>query len=275
MELKTTTLGELGPKLPIGMRRADTFFRDITLRPWRMREEKALAKARKDNPNASMSEYTTTVVGYMCPVLGHHKHEPEDASSKALAERAVYMSTMYMCDVWYAYAFVRRESLGDEMVMDVRCPRCNKPYKWTGLLSTLEVKYPEKLEDCLWDYELRTPLEVRGKKIKSLRMGPQPWSVVDEVFAGGIEIGKEAVIRSSIISVNGGGEMFPIMSGDLDDMTKPDIEHLVAQINDNFVGPNMSVTIESPCPNQKCRYDQPRTASINWSYDSFFGVSSL
>lgn len=275
MALITTTLAELGPKLPIGQLRAETFFRDFTVRPWRMREEKALAKSRKDRPNVTMNEYTSTVVAYMCPQLGFHKHEPEDASEKALAERHVYMASMYMCDIWYAYVYVRRDALGDEMVMDVRCPRCGRPFKWTASLSTLEVKYPEKLDDCLWDYELRKPIEVRGKKLESLKLGPQLWSIVDDVMMGGIETTKEAAIRGSIVGVNGTKDHFPLTTGDLDDLTKPDIEHLMSRINDNFVGPNMSVAIEGPCPNEKCKYDEPRNIPINWSYDSFFGVSSL
>lgn len=275
--IKEVSLAEQGLKLPIGLRKGDEFYRDFSVRPWRMVEEKALAKAKKDAPGLNLATYVATVVGYMCPTLGHHIHDPKDASDKELAERRVYMSQMYMCDVWYAYAFIRRDALGDELRLKITCPRCRKPMPWLGSLATLGVRVPDNLEAAMWTYQLHNPITVRGKNVEQLRLGPQTWSVAEAIHANPDEaLAKEAAIRASVYHLNDDAERVAIAPGDLDELTKRDIEGLSSEIDKHFVGPNMSIELgaDTPCSNPKCGFNDPRLVPIDWSFDSFFGVSS-
>lgn len=275
--IKEVPLAELGAKLPIGMRQGSEFHRSFTVRPWRMKEEKVLAKAKKDAPGQNLATYVGTVVSYMCPQLGHHSHDPEDASDKALAERRVHLSQMFMADVWYAYVYIRRESLGDEIKLNLTCPRCRKSFPWNGSLSTLGVRVPKSMEDAMWEYELHTPMQVRGKTVEKLHLGPQIWSVAEDIYSNPDDAqAKDAAIRSSVYRLNDDEDPVRLVAGDLDELTKRDIEGLAKAIDEHFVGPNMAIELggDTPCPNSKCGYNEPRVVPIDWSYDHFFGVSS-
>lgn len=275
MAIKQISLSELGAKLPIGMQSGDAVFRDFTVKPWRMLEEKALAKAKKDTPGMNMGTYVSTIVSYMCPQLGSHTHAPKDASLKELAERRIHISNMHMADIWYVYVYIRREALGDELILKLKCPRCKEPFDWTGSLGSINVKVPEALEDAMFPYVLKRPVQIRGKNVESFVCGPSSWDVIEQVSMNPDEgVAKETTIRASVYRLNDETERTYLSIGDLDQLTKRDVEGLADAINTKHVGPSMAIDLDGDYPCPKCSYAEKRPVPINWNYDDFFGVSS-
>ena len=266
-----TTLGENGLNMPIGVQSPDgSLSKGFSIRPWRMKEEKELAQVKKDDPGQNLATYVSAVVAYMCSRVGHI-----DFDAVKPAERRVYVSQMYMCDIWYVYASIRRDALGDALKLTLKCPRCRKDFPWAGSLATLAAKTADSLDACMWTYELQRPLAIRGKAVSSLRMGPQRWSVAESVFNNPNEgQAKEAAIRASIYALNDSPKSAQLMPSDLDDMAKLDIECIASAIDDHFIGPNMSIEIDKSTPCVHCGFDQPRRIPIDWTFDHFFGVSS-
>jgi len=155
--------------------------------------------------------------------------------------------------------------------MEITCPSCRKVFpKFPADLDTLEVSTVEKPEDALWEYKLQDPYEIRGKLVEKFMMGQAKWQSLEGAETGGrFNTGgaKVVMVRACIKSFNDAGSV-PVMESELDEMSKRDIEGILAGIDDNHVGPDMS--IEHVC--NRCE-SQIRT-SIDWSHGSFFGASS-
>lgn len=266
-----TTMGELGLKMPLGIIHTDgSYSKGFKVKPWRMTEEKELAQYRQDGEGQNVATYVSTVVAYMCSVLGHHNFADMD-----MTERKVIVSQMYMGDVWYVYAYIRREALGSLLKLMLKCPRCRKDFPFTADLTTLNVTAADTLDDTLWEYKLNTPIDIRGKKAEVFYMGPQRWTVAESVFTDpNSGTAKEVTFRASIRALNDPKDQIQLADGEIDDLVKLDIEAIASQIDDHFIGPDMSIELGADDPCGHCKYKAKRLISIDWTFDSFFGSSS-
>lgn len=269
-KFKTMTVAELGAVLPLGPLGPDgKHQRLIDVRPWRMKEEKVLGRRREQDDKRNMGKYVSIVLATMCTKLagGDWSELKEDDT----ADRELVVSQMWMGDVFYAYIYLRMRVMGNELLMTLTSPY--KPhldvFTWTGDLSSVEVKVPENIEDCMWTYQLRDPFTIRGKQITRLVMGPPRWYHVEEMGDTTVGAAKGVVIHSSIHTVPEiqEGEI-GLGPDEIDEMGKLDIEHLTNQLNEKGFGPQMQV--EAVCPYTKKTFNTP----IDWSFDQFFGISS-
>jgi len=195
-------------------------------------------------------------------------------NQEPLPERRVVISMMTMPDVLYAYAWLRRESVGSEVKFDPRCPGCGHDFVFVADLDSMEVKVVSELKLALWEYELKVPITIRNKEVKKLTFGPARWNAVEALGNTGIselDVGatKSGIILGSIHSVDGIGEM-PLAEHELNDMVKYDIERLSFLVDEKAIGPDLS--LEGECPRQRCgrKFKMP----IPWTTDDFFAVSS-
>lgn len=259
-----TTLIELGPNLPVGVDWRGTFGKNIAVRPWRMREEKALGEIRDKNRNINVAQFTTIVLAYMCTKLGKH-----DFETMKLEERKVIVSQMFLPDVYYAWLFLRTQTLGPELHTKLTCPRCQSEFDFIADLNTTEVHTVDNPEKAKFNYQLMDPFEIRGKLATELIMGPARWSALENVRGGSLDTGtaKSAIIRGSIHKVIGHDELV-LSPNELDDMSKRDLERLIGKLNTQSPGPDMS--LESVCTSCGNKWDQ----DMDWGFDSFFGISS-
>lgn len=260
--VKSITLDKFGNQFPIGF---DGEPRAFSFRAWRMKEEREIGALRDQNRNATMPEYVAMILGTMATKWGKH-----DFENMKLEERRVILSQAWTADVFHAYARLRVEALGPDLKMRITCATCRNEFDFVGDLSTLDVRTVGKLADALWKYKLTTPIEVRGKKVETLKLGPQRWNVVETMQVSGqydISGFKIGVILGSIHELEGVGSI-PLGGNELDEMTKRDIEGLSTLIDDHRVGPDMS--IKGECP--KCKREFLR--SLDWGYDDFFASSS-
>lgn len=264
-KIKTTTLKELGPNLPLGIVGADGgLTKAIDVRPWRMKEEKELGKLRDENPNENTARWVTTVLAHMCTQLGNL-----DLSSMKMSERKIHIGQMTMGDVFYAYMWLRYKSLGPLLEMEIS--HCRNEMTIKADLESLAIDTADKYNDTFWEYKLQDPFEIRNKKAKKLLMAPPRWNAFEnQNSTGALDVGaaKSGVITGSILKVVGIEESIVLNEDELDEMSKTDLETLTTLIDENHVGPDLS--IEGSCP--ICR--RSFKTSIDWMYDNFFGVSS-
>jgi hypothetical protein len=261
---KSVTLDELGSSLPIGVVRNGELGKDIAVRPWRMLEEKALGEMRDKNRQINVAQFTTMVLAYMCTHLGNH-----DFEALKMEERRIIVSQMYLADVYYAWLYLRTQTLGTELLVKLSCPRCQSEFDFAADLGTTEVKVVEDVEDSTFTYPLIKAFDIRGKTISELIMGPARWSALEQVSGGSMDTGiaKAALIHGSVKEVLG-IESLVLAPHELDNMSKIDLEKLIAQLDSNTPGPDMS--LEAVCAKCNHKWDQ----NIDWGFDSFFGVSS-
>jgi len=264
LKLKTIPLKEQGPKLPLGiLGPSGEYHKDIAVRPWRLKEEKELGKLADENREVNVSEHVSMVLATMCTQLGPHNFD-----KIKFEERRVHIGQMYMGDVFYAYCWLRLQSMGANLSVDITCALCRNKFKFDANVESLEIATAKKVEDAQWMYELKTPIEIRGKQVPSLLMGPARWNTMEMMGTSTMDQGvaKAGIILGSIHKI--GSEVITLADGELDDMVKLDIEMLTDHIDNNFLGPNM--TIETKC--EKCKREL--VMPISWSYNNFFGFSS-
>lgn len=261
-------LRENGPVFPLGRQGEVGLLRDFSVRPWKTPEERALGALEDKNPDSNMGKWVSIVLSYMCPTWGGMKFDDIE-----MVERQVHISTMTMADVMTAYCWLRHESLGPHIDMELTSPYTGKRFDWVGDIGSIEVRSVEKLEDALWDYELQVPMKIRGKKIKKLVMGPQHWNHI-EMMDKVVGAAKVEVIGSSVHSIPDIQEgPMVLIPGDLDDMTKRDIEAISGKINDNSLGPRMVLEVVDAT-----HEEEPGKifwVPLDWRYDRFFSNSSL
>jgi hypothetical protein len=272
-EIKRVALKEQGARLPLGIINTDgTYTKDIAVRRWRMAEERELGELRDKNRDANVAQFVGMVLATMCTQLGRHKFEELKQE-----ERRIHISQMFMGDVFYAYVWLRLQTLGSELHLNLRCPNCGFRFPLVADLETIEVDGCDTLEECMWEYKLKESFEIRGKEVTDLLMGPARWTSLESMQGvGGLNTGaaKASVILGSIHGIanwkdkDGKPMQVALAESELDEMGKRDIEAITNRVDEHAVGPNMSV--EGSC--QRCRYQYK--LAIDWGYDSFFGDSS-
>lgn len=261
-----TTLAERGPVLPIGIAgTSGQLLRDITTRPWKTKDERALGRMKK--PKMSMAVYVATVVGYMCSRLGPHEW-PQD---KPIPERVVAINQMYMGDVFFAYVWLRREVIGNELHMNITCPGCGKGFKFEGDLGSTQVQCVHDLNGLDWTYTLKDPITIRKKEVTSFRLRAPKWGALNlpEGEALNEATAKITTIRSSIVGINDDANEVQLNDDEMDELTKRDLEGIADKLGNDYVGPRM--VVEGECP----RCDAAFKQMIDWSYDAFFTSSSV
>ncbi len=261
--VRKATLAEHGPSLPIGiLDQSGQYRREVALRPWKFKQEKALGALLGDEFN--LVQYVEAAVGEMCTRLGPHSFEAMKPE-----ERTVVLSQMWMADVFFVYLLIRVRSLGNLISLKLACPHCGARFDHTADLDTVEIQSVERVEDAQWEYDVRRPFEIRGKTAEKLLIGPPRWSSLAQIPGDIRNFGdlKEGIALGSIREIEGHGQMV-LVAGELDEMEKEDIELLPREIDKRSVGPDMSV--EGVC--KSCRKDY--TVAIEWGNRDFFAPSS-
>lgn len=256
------TLEQLGMCLPIGIRGPSGLDRSLAVRPFSLREEKEIGKLR-DRQEGNIATSVGAVLSVMLTRFGSH-----DFSSMNDKARRATISQAYMGDVYYAYIMVRKEALGKGVPIQVRCPACRNKAEIEGDLETLEIKMVEKEEDSFWEYELLTPLEIRGSAVRILKFGIPKWFSIERIPSQrGLNYGvaKAALIFGSLVGTD---SKVVMTEDDVDGLMKRDLERITKEMDRHHLGPNMAVELECPACKEEIR------SSMDWSYDSFFSTSS-
>lgn len=264
--MKSTTLGELGALMPVGILGSDRALnKTFKLKPFRLKEEKELG-ALKEKGGMNLGRYVSHVLAVMCEEVGGEK-----IGDLKMEQRVLKFGGMWMCDVLYIYTFLRVDALGDALRTKIPCNRCKESFDFTADLMTLDVKTVDKPEELLHEVELKHGFPYQGSIRKKATLQPVRWAVFESRSTKDMGALQAAVIQNSICALEGiEHEKFsPVPDKALDELTKRDVEMLSKAINENTPGPMMAITAECPSCNTKW------TGAIDWGYDNFFSHSSL
>lgn len=269
-----TTLGERGPKLPIGIlsKEGATVHTSFDVKPWKTKDERALGDLIA--PDANMADHVSAVVANMTTQLG-----PHDMVNMKPEERDLAVRMMYVADVFYVYAYLRRRAMGNKLRLNITCPRqgCGVEFPYTGMIDTIDVMAVDDIDDILWTYELEEPIEIRKVKVERFQMGYPKWSVMHEAKGTTNQADVKAItIRGSIVGINDEQTPVSLTANEIDELSKIDFEQIQEGINDHYMGPKMG--IEGECSPAVCskykRGGYKFMYPINWRYQDFFAASS-
>jgi hypothetical protein len=267
-EFKVVPMRQLGATLPVGIFTNGRYERSFGVRPFRLREEKAIGELRSRGRGLNTGRLVAEVLSKMCTHIGPYNFEEMKES-----ERLLRISQMYLMDVLYVYVYLRVNALGDELPLMITCPNCRHTFKITTHLNDLDIRVlaDQSLSDIGFEYELRDGIVIQEQTHNVLTIGFMPWHAMDVPELEGSNglnpaMRDAAMLKAGIQAID--GEPVTVLDRDLDELTLYDKTGLMDAMSESMFGPVLFV--QNQCP--KCTLDtlQP----IDWSYDSFFKRSS-
>lgn len=265
-KLKTTELKEYGTKLALGIPdKAGHYHKDLAFRRWNLKMNEELKRKQRQKGKGALTffQYVAVVLSEMCTRIG-----PHDFTQLEEKERLAIIYSMYYGDVMQAYVLLRYETMGEDINVNLVCPRCNGKTSFVGDLGTLPIRSADKTEDVEWEYKVRDQFEVRSENTESFLFSPIRWSSFKLLNPEKLEKMESSIVLGSIKAVN--NKEVALVDGELDEMGKRDFETILNLINDNSLGPDMS--IDAVCDKAICNNEWK--VPIDWTYDNFFSVTS-
>lgn len=259
--LKKTSIGELGGNLPIGVNGSKA----IEVRPWRMKEEKEIGEIRDKHRDMNMPQFVSVVLAHMLAKLGDH-----DFTTMPAVEKQLLIQQMYIPDVYYAWIYLRIQSLGAELELQVDCPRCRSNFGYQADLSSTEVWHCEDTTPPEIVYQVQRPFVIREQKVEQINFGPAIWDVLRSASGNDLNTGnvKSALLLGCIKSIPGIDNANILGPNELDEMAKLDLERALKTIDNK--APGVMMVLDTVCPKCQFQYEQ----NLDWGYDNFFGTSS-
>jgi hypothetical protein len=274
--MRTTTLGELGPKLPIGFVKGKTLNKDFTLRPYKSWVDRVLNVWREANEGRSMAALAAKFLSLLVSTAGGEEYTLT-AEKDSTAEQELRVYRWYWADVMYAYLFARVKTVGSIIEVPYACPnrfavgaaRCDAAGLNRADLNSTEVQVVEDVAELKHWIELRDGFPLRdGKTAKELCLQPVrftaqalPGSSVQDINAIGYNH-----LREAIAEIKGVGE-YSMTNSEIDEISKVDALILDRAASKVTAGADMRTHLE--CPKCGCKIIN----ALNWSLDSFFDSS--
>lgn len=255
-------LRELGTRLASNTNRDGAF----AFKRWTLGLERQIAKDLLALPASANSFAPMRVV--LENALLHYNGQSFDGSVPQ-AERRLAIEKAWFSDLLVAWLQCRREALGDELVFTVLCHRCKAELEDVQAnLGDIVVNVTDDPHDMSWSVDLRDGIPVFGKIGKHVIMQPMRWSAYASATREELATG-EAIVRGSVAQIEGAPSPLILMPSDLAEISKYDLELLLAAANEQSIGPELVVSLDCPhCHATDLKYP------IDWEYEGFFGSSS-
>jgi len=260
-----TTLAELGNQLPVHEKgKTDQYF---TFIEWGTPEEKKIAKIKEKNPN--MGYFVSQVLMLLLDRLnGIDFHGMED-KMKILA-----LNQMRLANPLYMYFYLRFHEMGEHVTLGFQCPNCRKrENEFIANLGHLDVdcKCGEWPDHVI--YKLVKPITLaKGEQlIDNLKLKVGLWDIMEKMDLETANDEAETKIYTLKNHIDGseGFSGFLDPQEIVDKIKKTDLERTQRVLAAHNAGPAIRQEIECP----KCRFKFNH--ALDWSYDHFFGASSL
>jgi len=267
--MKKVTLAQLGPNLPIGELIGGKLHKPFEMKSWGMDEELAIGKSRGQE-DLSMVDFVNEILSTMLLSIGDESFE-----GMSHDEIILRIGKLFFSDVLYMYLWLRNDALGNEVhLKDVTCFDCRPKAKFDFIadIETLEVEIAETdvFEELIGSVQLRRGMMFQDEVRKELRIKPLRWTAMGNVVSGEVNIGaaKQALFKDAICGVDGIDHEIMVSDADLKSLKKIDIEILTGAAEKISMGPVMVVE----GVHDKCKKKFKR--NLDWTYDSFFAISS-
>lgn len=258
-----TTLKDFQGQLPIGAVGSDgKLSKAITFIPYKGKQEREISELKRTAARGKdFAEATLSVLVSKMPGV-------PDFSELKLTEKKLAFSSMYVCDIIYAYLLLRCEAVGTMLPVKMEC-QCKHVNKFDADISTLDVTVLRDGKDLQWEVELRDGLPVCGELRKKLTLQPPVWGLLTTTGMDEDETDQFfATFKASLVSVDGYDGPPVLREQDLDELSKYDIQLLKDSITTNTPTPNM--VIEHKCDHCK----RPLFYALPWLRDDFFSLGS-
>jgi hypothetical protein len=268
----TTTVGELGPKLPIGFLKDKTLLKDFDVRPYVARVDRHLNLWREANEGKHVGYLVAKYVSMITAKVNAELWVlAPDGDSTPELEAQVH--EWWNADVMYVYFWSRIRSLGEKAEVPYAClsGKCGSRGLLTFDLRTTEVTVVESAKELERSIPLLDGFMLRDKKTRVAKLRIQPIKFKAIVLPGSSLEGAESMgynhLREAVIGVNDSKEHYPLSDDEIDEITKRDMLLVNKQAGLVSAGLKLRTTVECP----KC--SRPIVDALDWSFDSFFGSS--
>lgn len=264
-EKSIVTLAELGPNCPIPVGGKVINF---DFKTWRMIEEKHIGQLK--SKNKTIGVFVREIFDYM---LTEFDGKSWDSYQKD--KRKLLLNQMPWGNMFYMYFYLRYDALGEELRMqDMKCTSCNAPISgFVADLNSLEVKIKDPQEGSEVWIDLKKPVKIKDTKITHVKLGHTPWDAMEKLKSHTRNEGslKDSMIQASVRGFKDAeiGEVDVSSLLVLRELGKKDIERIYTKLDEHNGGPVLGIDIEC----KECGHTW--TNALNWSYDYFFGNSSL
>ena len=262
--IKKITLGELKNELPIHVKgKPDQSFSFID---WGMAQEEEIAKLK--STNVSLGKFVTSVLAIMVKNLNG-----EDFTDKDLKSKKLIINQQFSANILYMYLYLRYDQVDEDIRLSFTCPHCGSDIKdFIASLNDLDVDCKHGDYKDTVPYKLVKPitLEKGNQSVEVLKLGLSKWDLMERAEnKGNTEYnGMVAAIKDGIKGVEGVEDAINL-SEIVSKLKKRDMVAIHSKLSEVNAGPDLTAEIEcTSCA--KTGYQM-----IDWSYDGFFGVSSL
>lgn len=267
--MQKTTCGELGNTLPIGVPSnpqdpSSPRDKHFSFKPWTVKDERVVGGIRDKNRGMSHATFVAHVLAHFLEQWG-----PHDFTDMSTKNKLLYLTQSYSADILAAWVALRREAIGDDLLMEISCPVCRAKFKREFDLAETDATVAGEDEELTFPVGLRHGLKFKDQIHKTLTLEQLRWSVYEKLTKSrSLNTGafKVAMLASSVVAV--GSDPIRLPDSAFDEMTKYDLEVATTEINDRQLGVDLS--LDTTCPDCGTEFQR----SIEWVYDSFFSVSS-
>lgn len=273
----TSTVKDLGSKLPVGIMHNGKLQRELELVPIKAKVDRVMAEwkereAESKLPGQVIAGAVPKLLSLVVRRVGEKTYPAvEDASTE------LEFHKWYYADALYAYVQARIQNLGPDVVGPVVCPhgrmgKCGFQSPSAVFdLSSADVVVADNLEELSRWVDLQQPFILSDGKttVRSLKISPLLWSTLERpgVIGGPESVIDLATFQDIVAGINGKDEVVSLTEQDLDEMGQLDFKRINYIANEMLPGVDLRVTMI--CPD--C--GSPIVNPLQWDYDYFFGRS--
>lgn len=275
--MRVTTLGELGPKLPIGFQKNKDLIKDFDLRPYKTKVDRHLGLWKEANedtytPGQLMACHVAKFVSLICNSAGGMALPiSDDGDSLPASELKVH--NWYFADVMYLYLFARIQALGKMLAYPVACPNTACDFVSESAkfdLTTIDVRVAESADELHDWHTLQDPFPLKnGNTCKSVKIEPVRWSTMalPGMLDGTMSNITMRSLQAAICAVNGEEAEYRLRDSEMDELSRFDRVTINRRAGSIAAGVDLETELE--CPKCKTKIKNP----LNWTFDYFFDMS--
>lgn len=270
--MRTTTIQELGSKLPIGEVADGVLQKEFTLRPYKGRVDRHLAVWREANEGKNMAHLAAKYLSLIVAAAGRSAFDLT-ADGNSTADQEYKIGDWYFADAMYAYVYSRIVNISEWIEIPFMCPKCKTQGMMKADLRTTEVRVLESPAELVVMVDLQDGFKLAstGKLARRLKLNPVRFRAMLLPGQAQAEVGSLTYtqLRESIVEVDGAPVGTVLTDTELDELTKRDLLRIDRQTTIVAAGVDLRTTVT--CPKEACGF-KVRDA-MNWAFDPFFDTS--
>lgn len=273
--MKTVTLKELGPQLPIGiLDDKKKLHKGFQLRPYKARVDRIMSTWRETND--SYQQLVPKFVSLLVTRAGPESYSlTKDGDTTP--EDVARIHGWYLADVIYAYLWARVQ-LTEKIMLPYSCPlpACGSAGALEADLSSVEVVVIETAGELMQWVDLRDGIKLQhgpgaGKTCRRLKLKPPTYRALLLPGQGMVSVGElsPSILREMVVGTDVvRNQQHLLTDEEIDDISKVDM--LLLDKASESIAAGVKLHTELNCP--QCGALSPVSDTV-WLFDYFFGSS--